>query len=103
MRTGTRCCFRQSASMRTLSSPPMLPGLMRTLAMPLSMDRMARPQSKWMSATSGTGLASTSARTFSAQRRLYTEMRTISAPASAMARIWASVASVSSVRVLVMV
>ena len=67
MRTGMRCCFRQSASARTLASPPMLPGLMRTLAMPFSMERMASLWSKWMSATSGTGDASTSARTASAQ------------------------------------
>ena len=54
-----------------------------------------------MSATSGTGLPSTSARTALAQSSLYTETRTMSAPAIASARIWESVASTSAVSVLV--
>ena len=41
MRTGTWCCLRQSARMRTFFSPPMLPGLMRTFAMPFSIERTA--------------------------------------------------------------
>ena len=31
MRTGMWCAFTQSARMRTFFSPPMLPGLMRSL------------------------------------------------------------------------
>ena len=81
----------------------MLPGLMRTLAMPFSTDCMASRWLKWMSATSGTGLPSTRSRTARAQASLYTDTRTMSAPAAAMARIWARVASTSRVSVLVMV
>ena len=67
MRTGIWCAFTQSARARTFCSPPMLPGLIRSLLMPFSAAAMASLWSKWMSATSGTGEPSTSARTAFAQ------------------------------------
>ena len=102
MRIGIWWAFAQSASSRTRASPPMFPGLMRSFAMPFSAARIASLWSKWMSATSGTGLPSTSFRTASAHSPSYTLTRTMSHPASASARICFSVASASRVSVFVM-
>ena len=102
MRIGMWCAFAAAASSRTCASPPMLPGLMRSLWMPFSAAAMARRWLKWISATSGTGEPSTSVRTARAQSSSYTLTRTMSQPAFAKARICPSVACASRVSVFVM-
>ena len=42
MRIGMPFCFAASTTSATLSSPPMLPGLIRTAATPASIARSAR-------------------------------------------------------------
>ena len=66
MRSGVPvfCALRTTAS--TLSGPPMLPGLMRTPATPVSSARSASEELKWMSAMIGRPAAATMAGSASA-------------------------------------
>src|SRR5579871_2566106 len=85
----------------TLSSPPMLPGLIRTAATPAATARSASDALKWMSAITGSGDPATMAGRASASARPGTATRTISQPASASRPIWPRVASTSAVSVVV--
>src|SRR5215218_4428254 len=100
-RIGTRAARALSTTSPVFSWPPMFPGLMRMQWAPASIALSARVWLKWMSAITGIGDSSTivaSARTSSSRG---TAQRTRSPPASAMSRIWRSVASTSAVSVLV--
>ncbi len=101
MRMGTFRSRAARTTSRTRSREPMLPGLRRMAWIPASRAESASRQSKWMSATSGTGVARTSSGSAAASSRLGTATRTTSAPASASARICASVPAVSLVSVVV--
>jgi len=85
----------------TLSAPPMLPGLMRTAATPVSMARSASEALKWMSAMIGSPAPATIAGSASASGIPGTATRTMSAPASRRRRTCSSVASTSCVLVVV--
>ena len=100
MRMGMPAARQASATRRTFSFGPMLPGLMRSLSTPASAARRASRQSKWMSATRGTGLCSRMTRRVRAAFSVGTARRTRSQPAAARAFTWATVASASSVFVL---
>ncbi len=101
MRSGVPvfCALRTTAS--TLSGPPMLPGLMRTPATPVSSARSASEELKWMSAMIGRPAAATMAGSASASGMPGTATRTMSAPASRRRPICSSVASTSCVLVVV--
>src|SRR3954453_454311 len=94
--------FAASTTSATLSSPPMLPGLMRTAATPASIAFSARLALKWMSAITGSGENRTIRGSASASSSFGTATRTISQPADASAAICAVVASTSCVFVSVM-
>src|SRR2546421_847710 len=93
--------FAARTTCSTLSSLPMLPGLMRTAATPASIARSARLALKWMSAITGIGEKRTIFGSASASSLFGTATRTISQPALARAAICAVVASMSCVFVSV--
>jgi len=101
MRSGVvvACALRTTAS--TLSAPPMLPGLMRTAATPVSMARSASDALKWMSAMIGSPAPATMAGSASASGIPGTATRTMSAPASRRRPTCSSVAATSCVFVVV--
>ena len=101
MRIGIPFAFAARTTCSTLSSPPMLPGLMRTAATPGSIARSARLALKWMSAITGIGEKRTICGRASASSLFGTATRTISQPALASAAICAVVASTSCVFVSV--
>ena len=84
-----------SMTASVLARPPMLPGLMRSLAAPRRAAWMAMCASKWTSATTGRGEASQTAAKASRQSRRGMAMRTISHPASASRSICARFAATS--------
>ena len=101
MRSGVpvACALRTTAS--TLSGPPMLPGLMRTAATPVSIARSASEALKWMSAMIGSPAPATMAGSASASGIPGTATRTMSAPASRRRPTCSSVAATSCVLVVV--
>jgi len=102
MRTGMPASPAASMTASTRAMSPMLPGLIRSLAAPRRAASMASRWSKWMSATTGSGLAAhTSANPWSASA-CGIATRTISHPASARRSICESVACGSRVSVFVM-
>ena len=101
MRRGVLVSCALATTSRTLSSPPMLPGLMRTAATPASIARMASEALKWISAMMGTALSAMMRGSASASGRPGTATRTMSTPASWRRAICASVASASKVLVVV--
>ncbi len=94
-------CFAAVTTSATLSSPPMLPGLIRTAATPPSIALSARLALKWMSAITGSGERRTISGSASASSSFGTATRTISQPALASAAICAVVAGTSWVFVSV--
>src|SRR6185437_5253162 len=101
IRIGIPAAFARETTCSTLSGPPMLPGLMRTLATPASIARRASEALKWMSAMIGSGEPATITGSASASVRPGTATRASSQPASARRRIWPRVASTSFVSVRV--
>src|SRR4051812_44770807 len=102
MRIGIPAFFAAATTCATCSSPPMLPGLMRTAATPCSIALSARLALKWMSAMTGIGEKRTIRPSASASSVFGTATRTTSHPADASAAICAVVASTSCVFVSVM-
>src|SRR5688572_28338590 len=100
-RMGMPRSFAAATISRTRDSPPMLPGLIRTLCTPAAIALRPSFHVKWMSATTGSGEPLTMSGSASADFSSGTATRTISQPASARRRICASVASTSHVMVMV--
>ena len=89
-----------SITASTRSNEPMLPGLMRSAAAPRRAASMARRWSKWMSATTGSGLWAQISPKPSSAAALGMATRMISHPAFARPSICASVDAGSSVFVV---
>ena len=102
MRMAAPCRPAASTTARTWASLPMVPGLMRTAAAPASRAAQARRQSKWMSATIGTGAWRTTSVKASTSAAAGSVTRTSSLPAAASAPTCSRVAAASPVGVLVM-
>ena len=96
MRMGMCASAAAAMTSRVASKPPMLPGLIRSLAAPRCAASMAMRASKCTSATTGKGDAAHTASKASRQLRRGMAMRTISQPASASASICARLAAASS-------
>src|SRR4051812_45807914 len=101
MRIGIPAFLAAATTDATCSSPPMLPGLMRTAATPASIALSARLALKWMSAMTGIGEKRTIRGSASASSDFGTATRTTSQPAPASAAICAVVAGTSCVFVSV--
>ncbi len=86
---------------RTRSLLPIFPGLIRKQSTPSSATLSAILWSKWISETKGTDTCRRISPKASAASKLGTETRTISAPTDSRRLICATVASTSSVLVLV--
>ncbi len=93
MRSGVPAALARSVTSPVFSWPPMLPGLMRTQCAPASIAFSARVWLKWMSAITGIGDSTTRRLSASTSLSRGIAQRTMSPPASAMARICFSVAS----------
>ena len=93
MRIGVPAALALAATSATLSGPPMLPGLSRMQSAPASIALSASVWLKWMSAITGIGDSATMRFSTSASFSRGTAQRTMSPPASAIARIWRIVAS----------
>ena len=87
MRMGIRPSRQASATARTWSSPPMLPGLMRILSTPRAAHSRASRWSKWMSATRGMWIRLLMLSMALAAAMSGTATRTISHPAASSRRI----------------
>ena len=99
---GVPFALQTSVSLRTFSLLPILPGLKRTFANPISLQAAASFQSNCISATSGTDTAERIFRQEFTSFSSHTARRTISQPAFCNFFIWFTVASISAVWVLVM-
>ncbi len=102
IRMGMPASPAASITASTLAHDPMLPGLIRRAEAPRAHAPRASRWSKWMSATTGSGLSAQTSPKPSRASADGTATRTISQPSSARAATWASVAAGSWVGVQVM-